>query len=99
MMDLREAKACLDEYSVSLATMCAMLKPNVAQGELREAIEKLNGSLIETLDVHIKEALILSIMIQQQMNARRERMLDFAGEWADVLVAIDQLSACERCGG
>ena len=77
MMDLREAKACLDEYSVSLDTMCAMLKPNVAQGELGETIEKLNGSLIKTLDVHIKEAVELCIFIQRGMNARRERMLDF----------------------
>ena len=91
MMDLREAKACLDEYSVSLATTCAMLKPNVAQGELGETIEKLNGSFIKTLDVHIREAVKLCIIIQRGMNARRERMLDFTREEADVLVALDRL--------
>jgi hypothetical protein len=47
---LREAKACLDEYCVSLANTCLMLKPNVAEGKLREAIGKLNDSLIETLN-------------------------------------------------
>jgi hypothetical protein len=92
MMDLREAKACLDEYWVSLANICGMIKPIVAEGKLREAIGKLNESLIETLNAQIKEALVLSIMIREEMTARHERMLDFPGEWADVLVALNQLS-------
>ena len=69
-----------------------MLKPNVAEGKLREAIGKLNDSLIETLNAQIKEAVVLSIMILEEMIARREQMLDFPGEWADVLVALNQLS-------
>jgi hypothetical protein len=92
IMDLREATACLDEYRISLTNIGGMLKPNVAEGELREATEKLNESLIETLNAQIKEALVLSIMIREEMNARHERMLDFPGEWADVLVALNQLS-------
>jgi hypothetical protein len=91
MMDLREAKACLDEYRISLATTCEMLKPNVAEGELGEAIGKLNDSLIAMLNTHVKEALVLYIMIWRQMNARHEQMVDFPDEWADLLVALNQL--------
>lgn len=91
MMDLREAKACLDEYRISLATTCEMLKPNVAEGELGEAIGKLNDSLIAMLNTHVKEALVLSIMIWRQMNAIHEQMVDFPDEWADLLVALNQL--------
>jgi hypothetical protein len=68
MMDLREATACLDEYCISLANICGMIKPAVAKGELTEAIGKLNTSLIETLDAQIKEAVVLSIMIQEEMT-------------------------------
>jgi hypothetical protein len=52
-MDLREAIACLDEYRISLANIGGMLRPNVAEGELGEAIKKLNDSLIETLNAQV----------------------------------------------
>jgi hypothetical protein len=92
MMDLREAKVCLEEYCVSLANTCGMLKPKVAEGKLGEAIEKLNDKLLAMLEAQVKEALVLSIMIREDMNERHERMVDFPGEWADVLVALNQLS-------
>lgn len=90
-MDLREAIACLDEYRISLATIGGTLRPNIAAGELGEAIKKLNDSLIETLNAQLKEARILSILIWQEMNAKHEQMVDFPAEWADLLVALNQL--------
>jgi hypothetical protein len=90
-MDLREAIACLDEYRISLANIGGMLRPNVAEGELGEAIKKLNDSLIETLNAQVKEAIILSIMIWTEMNATHEQVVDFPDEWADLLVALNQL--------
>ena len=90
-MDLREAIACLDEYRISLAKIGGMLSSNVADGELGEAIKKLNDSLIETLNAQRKEALILSILIREEMNATHEQVVDFPDEWADLLVALNQL--------
>jgi hypothetical protein len=43
------------------------------------------------LEAQVKEALVLSIMIREEMNERHERMVDFPGEWADLLVALNQL--------
>jgi hypothetical protein len=91
IMDLGEAKACLDEYACRLNGVSGMIKPNVAAGELGKTIEKFNDSVIAQLDVLVKEALILSIMIQREMNARHEQTLDFLGEWTDLLVALNQL--------
>jgi hypothetical protein len=90
-MDLREAIACLDEYRISLANIGGMLRPNVAEGELGEAIKKFNDSLIETLNAQVKEAIILSIMIWKEMNATHEQVVDFPDGWADLLVALNQL--------
>ena len=91
MMDLREAKACLDEYRISLATACEMLRPTVAEGELGEAIGELNDTLIAMLNTHVKEARILSIMIWEQINATHEQIVEFPDELADLLVALNQL--------
>jgi hypothetical protein len=91
MMDLREAKACLDEYRISLATTCEMLRPTVAEGELGEAAGKLHGSLIAMLNTHVKEANILSIMIWKQINATLEQIVEFPDEVADLVVALNQL--------
>jgi uncharacterized protein (DUF1697 family) len=91
IMDLREAKACLDEYACRLNGVSGMIKPNVEKGELGKTIEKLNDSLIAQLNVLVKEALVLSIMIWKEMNARHEQMWDFLDEWADLLVALNQL--------
>jgi hypothetical protein len=91
MMDLREATACLDEYRISLVNIGEMLKPNVADDGLGEASKKLNDSLIETLNDQVKEAKILSILILEEMNATHEKMVDFPDEWADLLVALNQL--------
>jgi hypothetical protein len=91
MMDLREAKACLDEYRISLATTCEMLTPTVAEGELGESVGKLHGSLIAMLNTHVKEAHILSIMIWKQINATLEQIVEFPDEVADLVVALNQL--------
>jgi hypothetical protein len=98
MMDLREAKACLDEYCVSLANICGMLKPNVADGELGETMGKLNDSLIAMLNTHVKEAVILSIMIWREVNARHEQMVDFPGEWAVPFGRTESAQARDRQG-
>jgi hypothetical protein len=90
-MDLREAIACLDEYRISLANIGGMLRPNVADGELGAALGKLNDSLIETLNAQVKEARILSILIWEEMNATHAQMVEFPDEWADLLVALNQL--------
>jgi hypothetical protein len=60
----------------------------ISQGE---AIAKLNDSLIETLNAQVKEARILSIMIWEEMNATHAQVVDFPDEWADLLVALNQL--------
>jgi len=91
-MDLREAIACLDEYRISLANIGGMLRPNIAEGELGEAIKKLNDSLIETLNAQEKEAMILSIMIWRELKATHEQVVDFPDGWADLLVALNQLN-------
>jgi hypothetical protein len=91
MMDLREATACLDEHRISLATTCGMLKPNVAKGELGKVIGELNDSLIERLNAQEKDATILSIIIWEELKETHEQMVDYPGELADLLVALDQL--------
>jgi hypothetical protein len=98
MMDFREATACLDEYRTSLANICGMIKPPVAKGELGEVIGKINNSLIEILNEQIKEAVILSVMIHEEMNTTKEQLVDFPGEWADVLVALNQLRLATDSG-
>lgn len=91
-MDLAESKACLDEYRISLDSTCGMLRPTAGvEGELRSAIEKLNDSLIATLDVHRKEAVILSILVQEELSARMGKLLDFPAELTAVTVALKEL--------
>jgi S-adenosylhomocysteine hydrolase len=91
IMDFREAKACLDEYRISLDATCGMINSNVAKGELGDAIGKLNDSVLTMLQGHQKEALALSVLIQQEMTTRIDQMPDFLEEWTDVLVALDEL--------
>src|SRR6266446_4636255 len=90
MMDFREAIACLNEYQNSLANICRMLKPSVAQGELGEALRKLDEKLHELLDAEIKDALTLSIIIWEKLGEIPE-VVDFVDELADLLVALNQL--------
>src|SRR5713101_759229 len=90
MMDFREAIACLNEYQNSLANICRMLKPSVAQGELGDALRKLDEKLLELLDAEIKDALRLSIIIWEKLGEIPE-VVDFTDELADLLVALNQL--------
>jgi hypothetical protein len=39
----------------------------------------------------VKEAEILSIVIWEEMSATHEQVVDFPEEWADLLVALNQL--------
>lgn len=91
MIDFQEAKACIDEYCILLANISSMLRPNVAEGELREAIGKLDDSLLPILDAHVKQARILHIMILEKTNARPEQMAVFLYEWSALLVALNKL--------
>jgi hypothetical protein len=91
MMDYREAKACLDEFSSGLSAMCNMLRPNVAQGDLGAAIEDLNETMIVQLNALVREALILSVMVWKGISARPERMWEFPEECTEVFVALKQL--------
>lgn len=68
MMDLQEAKACLDEHRIALANICGMLKPVVAEGALGETLGKLNQKLIEKLNDQEKDATILSIIIMEELK-------------------------------
>jgi hypothetical protein len=90
-MDFREAKACLDEYRISLDATCGMIKSNVAKGELGDAIAKLNDRLLTMLQDQQKEALALAVLIQEEMTTQKDQMADFLEEWADVLVALNEL--------
>jgi len=90
MMDFREAIACLNEYQNSLANICRILKPSVAQGELGEALRKFDEKLHELLDPEIKDALTLSIIIWEKLGEIPE-VVDFVDELADLLVALNQL--------
>lgn len=92
MMDLREATACLDEYRASLANIGAMLRLNVAESELGEAIAKLNDGLMETLTAQAKEARMLSILILEEMNTKHEQMLDFPDQLTDLWTALNQIN-------
>src|SRR5436190_20101299 len=91
MMDLQEAKACLDEHRITLANICGMLKPVDAEGELGEVLGKLNQNLIEKLNDQEKDATILSIIILEEMKETREQLMDFPGEFADLFVSLNQL--------
>ena len=89
-MDLREATACLNEYRNLLANICRMLKPSAAQGELGEALRKVDEKLLELLDPEIKDALRLLIIIWDELGKIPE-VVDFPEELADLLVALNQL--------
>jgi hypothetical protein len=90
-MDLREAKACLDEYRVSLDRTRGILIPSTGEGELRDAVEKRNARLMALLEVERKEALILSKTIVLEMIARDDKqLLDFL-EWAEIVDALIEL--------
>jgi len=91
MMDLQEARACLDEHRIVLACICGMLKPVVAEGGVGEALGKLNQKLIEKLNDEQKDAIILSIIISEEMKETHEQLMDFPGEFADLFVALNQL--------
>jgi hypothetical protein len=91
MMDLREAKLCLDEFRVSLEATSAMIKPNVAKGELYEYVEEANRSLNVVLGMHAKEALILSILVQRRLTAILVKAQGFPDACNDVLVALNEL--------
>jgi hypothetical protein len=92
MIDLQEARACLDEHRIALANICGMLKPVVAEGGLGEALGKLNQKLIEKLNDQEKDAAILSIIILEEMKETRDQLMDFPGEFSDLFVALNQLS-------
>src|SRR2546422_2384795 len=91
MMDLREARACLDEHRIFLAAISDMLKPNVAKDEAGQAIGKFNDGLIETLNSQLKEPVILSILISEGITETPEQVVEFPGEGADLVVALNQL--------
>jgi hypothetical protein len=90
-MDFREAKACLDEYRISLDATCGMLNFNAAEGELRDAIIELNDSLIARLGVQEKEAIVLSILIMREMVRRNKWMPDFLEKGAHLSSALNEL--------
>ncbi len=90
-MNFREAIICLDEYSVSIGNFSGMLKPNSAQGELGEALRKVNDALMEKLKDRVKESAILSILINEELIENREQMADLPAEWADVLEALTRV--------
>ena len=91
MMDLREATACFDEHRISLAAISGMLKPNVAEGEAGQAVEKFNARLVETLNSQLQHAVILSIVVCEEMKETPEQLLEFPSELADFFVALNQL--------
>src|SRR5438552_4415052 len=91
LMNFREAIICLDEYSVSIGNFSGMLKPNIAEGELGEALRKVNDALMEKLKDRIKESTILSILINEALKENREQMADLPAEWADVLEALTRV--------
>src|SRR6266478_939790 len=91
LMNFREAIICLDEYSVSIGNFSGMLKPNSAQGELGEALRKVNDALMEKLKDRVKESAILSILINEELIENREQMADLPAEWADVLEALTRV--------
>ena len=90
-MNFREAIICLDEYSVSIANFSGMLKPIIAQGELGEALRKVNDALMEKLKDRVKESTILSILVNEELIENREQMADLPAEWADVLEALTRV--------
>ena len=85
MMDLQEATRCLDERRIALANLCGMLKPNVAQGKLGEAVGELNQKLIEKLNDEEKDATILSIIISEEIKERHEQLMVFRASWRTFL--------------
>src|SRR5258705_11692817 len=91
MMDLGEARACLDEHRILLAAISEMLKPNVAKGEAGQAIGKFDDGLVETLNSQLKDAVILSILIWEEIKETPEQIVDFLGEGADLVEALNQL--------
>jgi hypothetical protein len=91
MMDLREATACFDEHRISLAAISSMLKPNVSEGEVGQAVEKFNARLVETLNSQLQDAIVLSIVVCEEMKEIPEQLLDFPGEFADCFMALNQL--------
>jgi hypothetical protein len=92
-MDLREAKACLDEYRVWLDTTCGMLKQRTGEGERRDAVGKRNTSLIAALlEVYRDEARILSKIILREMIVQdQEHLSNFHNEWMEIIDALKEL--------
>jgi hypothetical protein len=92
-MDLREAKACLEEYRVSLDAMSGKLKTSTGEDKHRDAIERRKVSLIlALLEMDRKEALILSETIVLEMCARDgKQILDFLDEWTEIVGALNKL--------
>ena len=60
-------------------------------GEAGQAIGKFNDGLVETLNSQLKDAVILSRLIWKEIKETPEQMVDFLGEGADLVVALNQL--------
>jgi hypothetical protein len=86
-MDFCEAIACLDEYRLSLVSMCAVLDSKVTQGEHRE----FNDRIIAAIDGHVNEAVTLSKAILDGMIDRRDQIWNFPSEWERVMIALKTL--------
>jgi hypothetical protein len=92
-MDLREAKACLDEYRGWLDSTRGMLKQRTGEGERRDAVGKRNTKQIASLlEVHGDEARILSKIILREMTVQdQEHLSNFHNEWMEIIDALNEL--------
>ncbi|MDO9461462.1 MAG: hypothetical protein Q7N95_15305 [Alphaproteobacteria bacterium] len=90
-MDLREVKACLEEYCILVANTYSLAKAEVPDGEFREQAKELNQTFVALLDDRLKEAKMLSIVIMKEMVAKYEEGDDSLDGWVDVMLALDKL--------
>jgi hypothetical protein len=95
-MDLREVKACLEEYCILVENTYSLAKAEVPDGEFREQAKELNQKFVALLNDRLKEAKILSIVIMKEMVAKYEEGDDSLDGWVDVILALDKLKV-ETC--
>jgi hypothetical protein len=88
MMDLREAKECLDEFSTSIRAGCATPSNKVPKGYLAEKIIGRNDKQIAQIQELQQESVKLSIHLHDAIVDDPGNFDDFSIDFRAVLTAL-----------